>query len=330
MLYTPLLCVCVCRILEKTSLDTHPSIGYSGIKYNLRGVPMKVSIRTKWRLLVLISLLCAAAVIHSIYVSTYHLQSSHYTISSPKLTAPLRLVLLSDLHNSTFGTDNEQLLAAVNAENPDLILMTGDMLNSYQSDTTLLTDLIGRLSQISPVYCSYGNHELEHEALWNTDLSALSEQAGATMLEYDFLDLELNGQSLRLGGLYSYCLPEKYLETGEARQEDCNFLNRFQNTDRCTILLCHMPAAWLINDALNDWEVDFVLAGHAHGGQIRLPLLGGLHAPDQGWFPGQMCGVYSSNDGLRSLILSRGLGTSTKIPRINNIPELVVVDLIPQ
>jgi predicted MPP superfamily phosphohydrolase len=291
---------------------------------------MKAPVRTRWCLLLLTALLCAAAVIHSIYLSTYHLQTSYYTIASHKLTAPVRLVLLSDLHNSSFGPNNEQLLTAVSAESPDLILMTGDMLNSHQSDTTLLTDLIRQLSQTAPVYCSYGNHEMEHETLWGTDLSALSEQAGATMLNFNFLDLEMKGQSLRVGGIYAFCLPEKFLKTGEARPNECDFLNHFQNTDRCTLLMCHMPVAWLINDGLDDWNVDFILSGHAHGGQIRLPLLGGLYAPDQGWFPGRMCGIYSSMDSLSTLILSRGLGSSSKTPRFNNLPEIVVIDLLPQ
>ena len=291
---------------------------------------MKAPVRIRWRLLLLAALLCASAVIHSIYLSTYHLQTSYYTIASHKLTAPVRLVLLSDLHNSSFGADNQQLLTAVRAESPDLILMTGDMLNSHQRDTTLLTDLIRQLSQTAPVYCSYGNHEVEHEGLWGSDLSALSKQASATMLNFDFLDLELKGQHLRMGGIYALCLPEKFLKTGDARQEECDFLNRFQNTDRCTLLLCHMPVGWLIHDGLDDWNVDLVLSGHAHGGQIRLPLLGGLHAPDQGWFPGRMCGIYSSKDNLHSLVLSRGLGSSSKIPRFNNLPEIVVIDLLPQ
>ena len=290
---------------------------------------MKISRKTKWCSAALAILLCLAAAGHSVYISSHSLQTSYYTISSPKLIQPFRIVLLADLHNNTFGPDNRDLISAVTAEDPDLILMVGDMLNADQSDTTLVTDLIRQLSKTTPVYCSYGNHELEHEASWDSNLSLLFQQAGATMLESDYLDLEANGQPLRLGGIYGYCLPEKYLETGEARQDQCDFINQLQNTRRYTILLCHMPVAWLINDGLNEWSVDCVFSGHAHGGQIRLPILGGLYAPDQGWFPGTMKGVYSSSDGMRNLVLSQGLGTTETCFRFNNIPEVVVVDLIP-
>ena len=103
----------------------------------------------------------------------------------------------------------------------------------------------------------------------------------------------------------------------------------FENTDRYKILLSHLPIAWLKNDALEEWNVDCVFSGHLHGGQVILPGIGGVYAPDMGWFPGRLKGVFDSKDGKRHLVLSAGLGNTEVIPRFNNIPEIVCVDLVP-
>lgn len=275
--------------------------------------------------LLLLVLVCAV----SLYRSKYGLQLTHYTVETAKLTAPVRIVQVTDLHNSRFGPDNAELVQLVRQQNPDLILVTGDLLNQSQPETGVAVTLVQQLCSVAPVWFSYGNHEKAHEQQFGSDMTALLTAAGATVLDEDYRDITVNGQALRLGGIYGYCLPAQYLSTGEAKQNECDYLNAFQSTDRCTVLLCHMPVCWIINGSLDAWSVDVVFAGHAHGGQIRLPLIGGLWAPDQGWFPGRECGVYYSADQSRAMVLSRGLGTDGMIPRFNNLPELVVTDLLP-
>ena len=266
----------------------------------------------------------------SVYRSQYALTLTRYELPSPKLTAPIRIVHLTDLHNRSFGEDNARLVSLVAQQKPDLILMTGDMINGREPETDVATRLVEQLTAVAPVYFSYGNHEITHRSEFDVDIRALFEEVGATVLERAYVDVTVNGQALRLGGMYGYALPEKYLRTGEAKQRECEFLKDFQDTQAYTVLLAHLPTCWIQNDNLDVWQIDCVLSGHEHGGQIRLPFLGGLYAPDQGLFPGRSSGIYASQDGSSVMVLSRGLGSGVGVPRFNNVPEIVVVDIVPQ
>lgn len=262
--------------------------------------------------------------------SKYGLEVSNYVLSSPKLTAPIRVLQLTDLHNSEFGENNERLVRMVSRQRPDMILMTGDMLNGREDETEIAASLVRRLTEVAPVYFSYGNHEVTHERMFARDLTAIFEEAGATVLDRTYEDVTVNGQTIRLGGIYGYCLPEKYYSSGEAKRWECEYLKEFQDTESYTLLLAHLPTCWIRNDNLDIWQIDCVLSGHEHGGQIRLPWIGGLYAPDHGFFPGRSSGIYASQDGKRAMVLSRGLGSGVGVPRFNNVPEIVVLDIVPQ
>ena len=282
------------------------------------------------RCAVLACLLLIALMLLEVWRCKYLLTVTSYELTTDKLTAPIRLVHLTDLHNSEFGADNAELIDLVNQQAPDLILMTGDMLNGREEETEVAVNLVRRLKETAPVYFSYGNHEVTHQNTFRRDLTALFEEAGAVVLNRTYEDVTVNGQTIRLGGIYGYCLPEKYYATGEARYWECEFLKEFQNTEDYTLLLAHLPTCWIRNDNLDIWEIDCVLSGHEHGGQIRLPWIGGLYAPDQGFFPGRSSGVYLSENGKKAMVLSRGLGSGNAVPRFGNVPEVVVVDIIPQ
>ena len=264
------------------------------------------------------------------YQSNKELICVIYRIYNTKIQEPIRILQLADLHNSIFGEKNQDLVDLASKQSPDLILITGDLLNSNELNTDIATDLISDLSKIAPVYVSLGNHEVEYQQNYGTDIVQLYADAGAVVLDRQYQDLEVNGQKIRLGGIYGYCLPEKYLETNEADPEECAFLSDFQNTDLYTILMCHMPVCWLLNDGLDEWDVDCIFSGHVHGGQVILPLIGGVYAPDMGWFPGRLQGLYSSADGSSTMVLSTGLGNTESVPRFNNIPEVVTVDIFPK
>ncbi len=284
--------------------------------------------RNGWHVVLVLFALILAAPVVSALLSTYGLMVTHYEAGSSKLAAPVRVVHLTDLHNSEFGEGNSRLINKVAEQEPDLILVTGDLLNSNEERTDIAENAIRNLAEIAPVYVSFGNHESAYEKQYDQDLKELYISAGAEVLDFESITVEVNGQELLLGGFYGYGMPARIREV--FRERETSFLQSMEEQENYTILLCHMPMSWLRFHAVEEWKIDCVLCGHVHGGQIRFPIIGGLWAPDQGWFPGEDCCMYLSKDGTRFMELSRGLGNTEKIPRFNNIPEIVVLDLIPE
>lgn len=265
----------------------------------------------------------------SLYVSAHGLITTRYSVSAP-LEQPLRLVQLSDLHNQEYGENNSRLIRRVSALHPDLILMTGDMINSDDPDLSVLLDLTEALCEIAPVYCCYGNHEQSWMRRFSADLRPSLEEAGATVLDAEFLDLTCCGNELRLAGYAGYYRAPVMTSHGDKalERQELQFAFDFENTERYKILLNHVPTAWLDWEYRDNYDVDLVFCGHYHGGQVRIPFLGGLIAPNIGYFPEYTKGIFPSKPA--TVVLSAGLGSERKIPRFNNPGEIVCVDLLPE
>lgn len=282
----------------------------------------------KRRFIILLAFFAMSAILISYTISKKGLKITSYTLRDELIITPVRIVQLTDLHNSLFGKNNRRLIRAVREERPDLIFLTGDLLNQKDANIQIAIDLITALKDIAPVYCSLGNHEIGYEAAFGTDIREQYKNAGAEILDYEWRDLDFQQTKLRIGGIYGYCLPEKYVETGEANPNEAQFLNEMTDTDRYCILLAHLPLCWLKNGSLEDYEVNLVFSGHVHGGQVRLPFIGGLYAPDQGWFVGREWGIFSNFEDTKHIVLSTGLGSNEIIPRFNNVPEVVSITLL--
>lgn len=256
------------------------------------------------------------------------LTTVHYELETD-LTEPIRIVQLTDLHGGVFGKDNDILIQMVTDAQPDLILMTGDMVDRHDKNAGPVCGLIRGLTSLAPVYYGYGNHEYRWMERNGESLTPALEEAGAVVLDVAYLDLEIKGQSIRLGGYHSYYRqPHMYPLTEEEKQRQMDFCDDFEATDRYKILMSHIPTAWLEWGYIDKFPVDLSLAGHYHGGQIRLPGIGGLYAPYIGLFPEYTEGLFEGTQG--ACILSTGLGAGPGLPRINNLPRIVVVDLIAQ
>lgn len=285
------------------------------------------------RFLKMLCILLAAAIIGvllSITICAFAVRTVTYTVALQNLSSPLRLVLLSDLHGKSFGRENSRLIAKIQEQSPDAIFLDGDMIDrsADSADVQELLRLIERLHEIAPVYFAPGNHELEY---MRTDASLLAQvtEAGAVVVNDSYVDVTIAGQPLRIGGTMGHAFYFGRSEEEFSSSPEYQFLKAFEDTDVPKICLAHMPDTFIFNGAYNLWNVDLVLSGHTHGGLIRLPFIGGLYAPMQGWFPEYDRGYFRLGEHMQMVITS-GLAGHGVIPRINNPPEIVVIDLVPE
>lgn len=285
------------------------------------------------RFLKVLCILLAAAIIGvllSITICAFAVRTVTYTVALQNLSSPLRLVLLSDLHGKSFGRENSRLIAKIQEQSPDAIFLDGDMIDrsADSADVQELLRLIKRLHEIAPVYFAPGNHELEY---MQTDTSLLTQvtEAGAVIVNDSYVDVTIAGQPLRIGGTMGHAFYFGRSEEEFSSSPEYQFLKAFEDTDVPKICLAHMPDTFIFNGAYNLWNVDLILSGHTHGGLIRLPFIGGLYAPMQGWFPEYDQGYFRLGEHMQMVITS-GLAGHGMIPRINNPPEIVVIDLVPE
>lgn len=212
---------------------------------------------------------------------------------------------VSDLHNAEFGKDNEKLLALLEEAQPDIIAITGDLVDSRKTDLEVAVAFAREAVKIAPTYYVTGNHEARIAQY--TLLKAALTELGVVVLENESLLLQREQDTVTLTGLVDpdFGIPWPELSC-EAYQ----------------IVLSHRPERF---DLYAQQELDLVLSGHAHGGQFRLPFVGGLFAPHQGFFPEYDAGLFTEGD--TTMVVSRGLGNSLFPLRFNNRPELVIVTL---
>lgn len=243
-----------------------------------------------------------------------------YTVVSPKLTAEVRLAVVTDFHSS----DNAEEVAAMVAScAPDAVLMVGDMFDddTQNRPTERTLSLMRQLSALYPCYYVSGNHEA-----WTGEMDALyqqTEEAGVTVLRMSSGVLTVRGQRIALCGVPD---PYEMVFSGAPDTEE-QLRQALEDVDSAdfTVLLAHRPE---LLAKYAQFPLDLVVSGHAHGGQVRIPgVLNGLYAPNQGWFPKLAGGAYTQ-DGT-TLIVSRGLAVRTRLPRIFNRPEVVLVRCVP-
>ena len=232
-----------------------------------------------------------------------------------------KILQISDLHNKEFGTNQDKILAKIEKINPDIIVVTGDLIDSNHTNIDVAMDLINGAIDIAPIFYISGNHEA-----WSglySDLKTKLENSGVTVLDNEKIQVFNNNDAIDIIGLSDTSfIDSDSLEYG-GNTDTKNLLSTLtENSNNFKILLSHRPELFNIYSSSN---VNLVFSGHAHGGQFRLPFIGGLIAPDQGFLPKLTEGIHTNNN--TSMVISRGLGNSIIPIRIFNRPELVVVTL---
>ena len=278
--------------------------------------------RKKKRILVILSLILVVLIGWTLWGNTA-LEVNEYEIVSDRIPQGFdgfRIAQVSDLHNAEFGEGNGKLIEQLSQSAPDIIVITGDLIDSRHTDLNIALEFCGEIMNIAPGYYVSGNHEARVDEY--SELKIGLAEAGVIVLEKEKLELTREGESITLIGLKDPSFRTDYL-FGDAVSVTQYALGELQNaSDGFTILLSHRPELF---DTYVEAGVDLVFSGHAHGGQFRLPLIGGLVAPNQGFFPKYDAGLFC--EGKTTMIVSRGVGNSIIPFRINNPPEIVAVEL---
>lgn len=303
--------------------------------------------KRKWAGGILVGLLsvaiCLTAAFGWIWFSNRNFEETFYTLYTSKINEPVRAVLLADLHQAEFGTDNSELITRIAALEPDVILIAGDMITAGSEDLDYAVGLCERLMAIAPVYFGLGNNE--NETVYGSDLNAdfflensglLGDSpenfeplvkdnslltglrdAGVVIVQNESVITTVNGNKIEIGGI-STNLSSFWPNSGQ-------FVYRFaeSDSDHFKILISHRPDP--VMEYIAGYRLDLVVSGHTHGGIVRIPGKGGLLSTEGGFFPEYDAGLFES--GPMTMIVSRGLGEHGVIPRIFNSPELVVIDL---
>lgn len=285
---------------------------------------MKKSLR-RWMIVLLFVLVVGAYFSWEIYRSYYCLTVTHYELETEKIDTAVKIVLISDLHDREFGRENESLVKCIENLEPDLILMVGDFINSSSENLHVATHLIEALNKKASVYFSLGNQEIAYEEATGQNVSQELSKVGAIVLDLEYQDIEVKGQAIRLGGMYDYAFSlNGNNDTKEENMEPeiYHFLTKFEDTELFTLMMSHMPEAFVLGEASSTWQIDLVVSGHDHGGQVILPFLGGLWGCDQGYFPEYVYGYHEKD--LLNILITAGLGSKNEgVPRFNNPPEIV-------
>lgn len=271
----------------------------------------------------LICVLVAVIVVFSVWTvyTNINIMMTEITICDKKLPADFngfRIAQVSDLHNHDW---NGSLIKDLRETAPDIIVITGDLIDSNKTDMWTIRTFVDAAVKIAPCYYVTGNHEAANMYAYG-QLKDILADSGVKLMDGERRSIKRGQSEIFINGLKDPNFNESMFSGGIGSSIIEKELSEVVKSGEYNIVLSHRPEYF---DCYVKSGVDLVFSGHAHGGQIRLPFIGGLYAPGQGFFPEYTSGLYES--GHTKMIVSRGLGNSVMPVRINNMPELIIVTL---
>ncbi|CFX68541.1 Metallo-dependent phosphatase-like [Syntrophomonas zehnderi OL-4] len=273
-------------------------------------------------------------IVVSFNISNNYITTTNYFVASQDLPTAFdgyKILQLSDLHSREFGKNNYKLINKIDKVNPDIVVMTGDMVNSKDENYDVFISLSQALAAKYDVYFVIGNHE---QCLGKNNLQSLTQKLtamGVNVLDNNKATIVKADDNIALYGMWFNL---RYYSNLNMKYVQNNVNNYFFSIDKMnqvlgkkdaevfSILLTHNPAYF---ETYLKWGADLTLAGHIHGGMVRLPWCGGIFSPEKIFFPPYDAGEFSASD--KMMIVSRGLGIGNEGFRYFNCPELVVVTL---
>lgn len=276
--------------------------------------------------LIIIFVLLLALLVYLI-ADQYVVTKSEYTVENEKVKDEIKIAVISDLHNTNLFNDNKVVVDMIKEGKPDLIAVVGDMIDEKKESCENVLNVIKPLPEIAPTYYSIGNHDKLYS---NYDTyKAELKNAGVVILDDEIENLTINGNKTTILGLTAY-------SNGEVENPAYTaLLKEFCENDNLKIMLCHYPeySHWFFGkDLYYEYDFDFMLSGHTHGGLVRIPFLGGVYAPEQGYFAEYTKGLYyvdKENKNPYHMLVTAGLGEDQRFIRVNNFPEVAFLTVKP-
>ena len=252
------------------------------------------------------------------------LQINEYEYKSEKVPSAFdgfRIAHVSDLHDSELGKEHKRLIEAIENSKVDIIAVTGDSIDCRRPNAKLSLKFFEQAVKIAPCYYVVGNHEAWIVESVIEDFFKKLSDMGVIILRDEYKEIEKDGEIIRICGIDD---PDFEYNSGyDSKMSGENIKSIIGEDDTFKILLSHRPT-YFENYVTSG--ADVVLSGHAHGGQFRLPFVGGIYAPDQGFFPEYDSGIFEKDN--TTMYVSRGIGNSAFPLRLNNRPELLIIELV--
>ena len=280
---------------------------------------LRIFLRILITLALIAAIISTAVLIYSRYTQT-HYRIRFYQETSGKVSGNIRIAVIADIHNREYGEHNGTLISDIRALDPDLILFAGDMVIREQDNYQPMLDLVSALSEIAPCYGVLGNHESERIYYQDDrELPGKFRNAGLKLLRNATEEVRIGNNVIQLIGVEGSA--HGFEAYGGREFMDKTVIN----PSAYSILMTHVPI--LFESQLSGYDFNLGIAGHVHGGIVKLPFAGGLYSDEEGFFPRFASGRYTLQN-QQVLIISAGLGDSKPFPpRVNNLPELVVIDI---